>query len=351
MDTRTSGDLAPLNPEAVADRIVPSEPRILPDGQAVAFEAAPAGMPGKHPAQAIWLGRTGQEPRRLTQGVAYDQSPRPAPDGRRIAFLSDRAARGAGADANRDEPYDSGLYLIDLDGGEARRLGSLDGKLSHPEWSPDGTVIALLCVDAETANEKRRKENLDDRIVAGENPKWSRLWLVDVASGKARCLTTADRQVWEFAWAPDGQSLVALTTGETDLDLRYGAIDLWAIPRAGGLNRHVATLSGGPSWPVVIEGEDGPLVVMQKTEDRHSPPDAIWAIPLAGGEARHVTPDLAGNVEAVVPWPGAPGQVAAIVAERLHAGVYGVELESGTLTPLAPKAIAGKGSVSAVSLS
>jgi dipeptidyl aminopeptidase/acylaminoacyl peptidase len=317
----------------------------------VVFEAAPAGMPGKHPAQAIWLGREGQEPHRLTQGVAYDHSPRPAPDRRSVAFLSDRAARSAAAGADRDEAYDLGLYLIDLDGGEAQRLGTLEGKLSRPEWSPDGTAIAVLQVDPETAEEKRRKEELDDRIVADENPKWSRLWLVDVATGKARCLTTADRQVWEFAWAPDGQSLVVLTTDVTELDRKYGANDLWAIPRAGGLNRHIATLSGGPASPVVIDGPDGPLVVMQKTGDRLSPPDAIWAIPLAGGEARNLAPDLAGNVEAIVPWPGAPGRVAAIVAERLHAGVSGVEAASGTLTPETPKAIAGKGSVSAVSLS
>ena len=346
METRTSGDHAPLNPEEVADRIVPGEPRVLPDGRAVAFEAAPAGMPGKHPAQAIWLGREGQEPRRLTQGVAYDHSPRPAPDGRRVAFLSDRAARSTAAGADRDEAYDLGLYLIDLDGGEAQPFGPLEGKLSRPEWSHDGTAIALLQVDPETAEEKRRKDELDDRIVADENPKWSRLWLIDVATGKARCLTTVDRQVWEFAWAPDGQSLVALTTDVTELDRRYGAIDLWAIPRAGGLNRHLATLPGGPSSPTVIDGPDGPLVVMQKTGDRLSPPDAIWAMPLAGGEARNAGAGTRGQRGSDRALAGSAGRVAAIVAERLHAGIYGVEVASGTLTPLMPKAIAGKGSVS-----
>ncbi|HET7093333.1 MAG TPA: hypothetical protein VFI22_07645, partial [Thermomicrobiales bacterium] len=187
MDRRASGGAdGPLNPEEVADRIVPGEPRILPDGRAVVFEAAPAGMPGKHPTQAIWIGRDGAEPRRLTQGTAHDHSPRPAPDGRRAAFLSDRAARAAATGADRDEPYDRALYLIDLDGGEAQRLGDLEGKLSHPEWSPDGAAIAVLRIDPETAEEKRRKDELDDRIVADENPKWSRLWLVDAVSGKAR---------------------------------------------------------------------------------------------------------------------------------------------------------------------
>ncbi|HEU0116513.1 MAG TPA: S9 family peptidase [Thermomicrobiales bacterium] len=351
MDTQPNGGAGPLNPEEIADRIVPGEPRILPDGRAVVFEAAPAGAPGKHPAQAIWIGREDGEPRRLTQGTAHDHSPRPAPDGRRLAFLSDRAARAAETDPKRDEPYDSALYLLDLAGGEAQRLGDLDGKLSQPEWSPDGGAIALLRIDPETAEEKRRKDDLDDRIIADENPKWSRLWLVDVASGKARCLTTADRQVWSFAWTPDGESLVVLTTEESELDRHFGPNDLWAIPRSGGLNRFIANVHGEPSSPVVVDGADGPLVVVAKNQGWQSPPESVWTIPLAGGEERNVSPELAGNVEAIVPWPGAPGRVAAIVAERLHAGVFGVDLDAGTMSPLAPKAIAGKGSVAAASLS
>ena len=42
-------------------------------------------------------------------------------------------------------------------------------------------------------------------IVVEEDPRFTRLWIVDVESKRARCLTTGEKEVRGFAWAPDSR--------------------------------------------------------------------------------------------------------------------------------------------------
>lgn len=65
----------------------------------------------------------------VTEGMGYDSQPRVSPDGRRIAFISDRD----GAD---------NLWIANIDGGEARKLSSeKDVSVISPVWTPDGRYV------------------------------------------------------------------------------------------------------------------------------------------------------------------------------------------------------------------
>ena len=72
----------------------------------------------------------GDNPRRLTDHDAGDGFPSWSPDGRRIAFDSDR-------DGNIE------VYVMDADGANPRRLTDHDASDGFPSWSPDGRRIAF----------------------------------------------------------------------------------------------------------------------------------------------------------------------------------------------------------------
>src|SRR5947208_17082593 len=68
--------------------------------------------------------------RQLTNTQASNIRPSWSPDGKRIAFQS-----------NRDGPYH--IYVMDSDGSNVRQLTSGDADDRHPAWSPDGKLIAI----------------------------------------------------------------------------------------------------------------------------------------------------------------------------------------------------------------
>lgn len=87
------------------------DPRVSPDGRLVAYVRVTVDRAGNRYRRAIWLAPTdGSSPRRLTAGLKSDTSLRWSPDGRRVAFVSDR----------EDEAQQ--LYIIDVGGGEAPRI-------------------------------------------------------------------------------------------------------------------------------------------------------------------------------------------------------------------------------------
>jgi dipeptidyl aminopeptidase/acylaminoacyl peptidase len=334
-NTDCAGSL-PLSPEELADRMIPEDPRISPDGSRVAFVAAPVGRAGERKAQAIWLAGPGQDARQVTAGIANDSDPRWSPDGASILFRSDRLAP-------TDE--EQRLFVLPVSGGEARQLGELAGALSQPGWSPDGRLVSVLRQDPETDERKKLKEARDDAVVVEEQPRFSRLWLIDAENGRARCLTTGEREVRWYAWTPDGDAVVTVTTDAVEYDAIFSPSDLWYVPVAGGLPRRIATFRTTPSLPVVVSTKVKPVVAARADGHRDDPADSIWVVPLDGGEPRNILPELAGIVEEIVPLPGHPGKIAARIVERTHGRMYAVDVASGERSPLTLPGLAESGSV------
>ena len=115
----------------------PGDPQVSPDGETVAFVLPTRS--GDKTVTNVWaVSSAGGEPRRLTAGPGSDTAPRWSPDGKTLAFLSDRAKDRA--DVYVDDwqiktltpSKETQIYLLPVDGGEAVRLTSIEGGVLSP---------------------------------------------------------------------------------------------------------------------------------------------------------------------------------------------------------------------------
>lgn len=114
-----------------------SDPQISPDGRRVAFVVTTASDEKDAYFSNIWIvGADGGEPRRFTTGPTRDTTSRWSPDGRWLAFVSDRGEKKLVQ-----------LDLVRADGGEAVALTNVPNGVfggAGVAWSPDSTRIAFV---------------------------------------------------------------------------------------------------------------------------------------------------------------------------------------------------------------
>src|SRR5258706_10996713 len=163
----------------------------------------------------------GGEERRLTSARGSDTGPRWSPDGRVIAFVSDRSGS-------------SQVWSIDPSGGEAKQLTSLPVDVDNVQWSPDGSRLAFSaevypdCADL-ACTARRDKERADDPVKARvfthlmirhwdswDTGKRNHILVwpikggepIDILKGAdADAPTSPFGGTEEFSWSPDGRSI------------------------------------------------------------------------------------------------------------------------------------------------
>jgi dipeptidyl aminopeptidase/acylaminoacyl peptidase len=187
----------------------------------------------------------------LTAGQARDRAPRWSPDGRQLAFLSNRGAN-------------TQVWLIELHG-EARQLTFFPhGVAEPPAWSPDGrylVVVAWQEVDesspaADTALDSaagvtvvtRTSYRLDGLGYLGH--RYQHIWTVEVESGTASAVTIGRTDNYAPAWSPDGERIAFVSNRADDwgVDVRSS---LWVVSSRGGVAARVTPEQGvafAPAW-------------------------------------------------------------------------------------------------------
>ena len=171
----------------------------------------------------------------VTQGPRSDSSPKWSPDGRSVAFLSDREQ----AHLNR-------LRILDLDGATDRATAAVDGFVEYFHWSAEGKTILLGVAGygsdlagAQGAISVRLESEADEGPAwapsvdgAAEGAPWRSVWLYDLASDAARQITPQGLNIWEAVWCGDSH-LAAICSDRPDETWWYTA-DVRLIEIDGG---------------------------------------------------------------------------------------------------------------------
>jgi dipeptidyl aminopeptidase/acylaminoacyl peptidase len=165
-------------------------PAISPDGRLVAYTVRETNWDENAYETEIWIG-DGTRTRQLSQGRKSSQQPAWSPDGRWLAFVSDR-------DGKRQ------IYRIAIEGGEAERLTSGEEDVSNFAWSPDGTRIAYTMTDPIPDSVKEREKRFGEIRIEDEDRRMAQLHVLDVTTRHTRTLTKGAFVVGAFEWSPNG---------------------------------------------------------------------------------------------------------------------------------------------------
>lgn len=167
---------------------------------------------------AIWLlSRETGKSRQFTAGLARDTSLQWSPDGKQIAFLSSRG----------DKPQ---IYLIPVDGGEARALTAMkQGIGSGPAWSPDGKHIAFTAGPEIDPPDQAKPYRVTRHIYRFDAVGYldnmvQDIYLIPSEGGDPKRLTRDNCQNGMPVWSPDGHEILFSATMFPDSHRVYPAL-------------------------------------------------------------------------------------------------------------------------------
>ncbi len=285
----------------------------------------------------------GGQPRQFTWGRHRDHNPRWSPDGRWIAFLSDRTGEVQ-------------LWVIPADGGEARPLTRLPGGAAEPCWAPDSRRVVFVSrvgfdpLDAEPDREKaKRKRQNRVRVITrlrykldGEglwDGKWKQLFVVDLAGSPPKALTDEPCDHTAPSWSPDGGWIAYVANPRPDADWT-NVQDLWVIPSEGGAARCLTRSVGPCSNPVW--SPDGQWIAYLGHDNAYGTATLtrVWVVQAAGGgepraltegwdrsAGNHVLDDMRAHVPTGGPfWTPDASRVLFVGGDGGATGVYAVDL-------------------------
>ncbi len=231
----------------------------------------------------------GKQNIQYTHGDWNDVSPQWSPDGKWIAFLSDRDGM-------------LNLYCIPTTGGEARKLTDLKGMLTQLSWMPNSKqlVFCFCPADIQTPQKETPKPPLVREIKrmyykadgSGYRPKGKfHIFKVNAGSGRLKQLTKGDFDNFFPTPSPDGKKVAFVSNRQKDLEYNLLLFDLYVVDAEGKRISKRKTPKGYKhtlSW-----SPDGRLIAYVGSSKYRDYTGAnnqqLWIISATGGKAKNLT--------------------------------------------------------------
>jgi dipeptidyl aminopeptidase/acylaminoacyl peptidase len=347
-----------------------ASPQISPDGSRIVYTLVTVNSKHDNYETSLWIiPSSGGPVRQLTSGTR-DSGARWSPDGHTLAFL--RAPELKDKDG---KPLPAQIYLLSMDGGEARALTDIPKGAVSFVWAPDGHSIAFLSTtlpkDFDKKKDGKDEEESDVRVIVNagyrmngegyiDSGRPSHIWTVAVpdavaSAQKAKQVTTGEFSGSDIVWSRDGAKIYFTSNRVREPYYEPPHDEIYTVGATGGDVTRIAAIDG-PIHAVSLSPDGNRIAFIgsinhgpNMPERSYSQPDLFVTSVDAGATPKNLTTaydfDIGGGVGGDQAPPRASGsskpywsadgrQIFVDSAEEGRANLKRVDAEAGKVDNL-----------------
>ncbi|MGQ9618940.1 MAG: prolyl oligopeptidase family serine peptidase [Candidatus Aminicenantia bacterium] len=195
-----------MEPEDILNIKVISDLNISPEGTKILFTVRECNLEENEYTTDVWIfDLKNGELIKITQSPKNDSSPKWSPDGKYIAFISNRDGRNQ-------------IYLKRRDIGEPWKLTDSKTGVEAFEWTPDSKSIVYSMREPRSEEEEKKIKEKDDAYSLFKNLKNSHLWKISIDKKDSKKLTDGNFHVSQFKISPDGKAILYSASPSPKID-------------------------------------------------------------------------------------------------------------------------------------